>query len=81
MTVLRTDRKACIKLHDRRERVEKVKKEKIFSEVCGFRILIIPIILGIVPGVIVTYTMLHNYQNRAVAMLTETVGDQCDIFM
>ena len=30
-------------------------------------------------GVIVTYTMLHNYQNRAVAMLTETVGDQCDI--
>ena len=37
------------------------------------------IILGIVPGVIVTYTMLHNYQNRAVAMLTETVGDQCDI--
>ena len=51
-----------------------------FLSVCKtvivYRILII---LGIVPGVIVTYTMLHNYQNRAVAMLTETVGDQCDI--
>ena len=59
--------------------VEKVKKRKNFFRSLRFRILIILIILGIVPGVIVTYTMLHNYQNRAVAMLTETVGDQCDI--
>lgn len=58
--------------------VEKVKKH-FFKRNLRFRILVILIILGIVPGVIVTYTMLHNYQNRAVAMLTETVGDQCDI--
>ena len=56
-----------------------MKKRKNFFRSLRFRILIILIILGIVPGVIVTYTMLHNYQNRAVAMLTETVGDQCDI--
>ena len=55
------------------------KKKPSFLKSLRFRILIILIILGIVPGVIVTYTMLHNYQNRAVAMLTETVGDQCDI--
>ena len=56
-----------------------MKKRNNFFRSLRFRILIILIILGIVPGVIVTYTMLHNYQNRAVAMLTETVGDQCDI--
>ena len=44
-----------------------------------FRILIILIILGIVPGVVVTCTMLHNYEDRAVSMLTETIQDQCGI--
>ena len=79
MTVLRTDRKHASNCMTEENGVEKVKKRKNFFRSLRFRILIILIILGIVPGVIVTYTMLHNYQNRAVAMLTETVGDQCDI--
>lgn len=56
-----------------------MKKRNNFFRSLRFRILIILIILGIVPGVIVTYTMLHNYQDRAVSMLTETVSDQCEI--
>ena len=79
MIVLRTDRKHASNCMTEENGVEKVKKRKNFFRSLRFRILIILIILGIVPGVIVTYTMLHNYQNRAVAMLTETVGDQCDI--
>ena len=79
MTVLRTDRKHASNCMTEENGVEKVKKRKNFFRSLRFRILVILIILGIVPGVIVTYTMLHNYQNRAVAMLTETVGDQCDI--
>ena len=63
----------------KRQAAKPEKKKPSFLKSLRFRILIILIILGIVPGVIVTYTMLHNYQNRAVAMLTETVGDQCDI--
>ena len=54
------------------------KRTNFFKSLC-FRILIILIILGIVPSVIVTYTMLHNYQDRAVSMLTETVQDQSEI--
>ena len=64
MTVLRTDRKHASNCMTEENGVEKVKKEKIFFRSLRFRILIILIILGIVPGVIVTYTMLHNYQNR-----------------
>ena len=56
-----------------------MKKRNNFFRSLRFRILIILIILGIVPGVIVTYTMLHNYQDRAVSMLSERVSDQCDI--
>ena len=56
-----------------------MKKRNNFFRSLRFRILIILIILGIVPGVIVTYTMLHNYQDRAVSMLTETVSNQCEI--
>ena len=74
MTVLRTDRKHASNCMTEENGVEKVKKRKNFFRSLRFRILIILIILGIVPGVIVTYTMLHNYQNRAVAMLTETVS-------
>ena len=59
--------------------VEKMKKRNNFFRSLRFRILIILIILGIVPGVIVTYTILHNYQDRAVSMLFERVSDQCDI--
>ena len=65
MTVLRTDRKHASNCMTEENGVEKVEKnEKIFYRSLRFRILIILIILGIVPGVIVTYTMLHNYQNR-----------------
>lgn len=56
-----------------------MKKRTNFFKSLRFRILIILIILGIVPSVIVTYTMLHNYQERAVSMLTETVQDQSEI--
>ena len=56
-----------------------MKKRTKFFKSLRFRILIILIILGIVPSVIVTYTMLHNYQDRAVSMLTETVQDQSEI--
>lgn len=56
-----------------------MKKRTNFFKSLRFRILIILIILGIVPSVIVTYTMLHNYQDRAVSMLTETVHDQSEI--
>lgn len=56
-----------------------MKKRINFFKSLRFRILIILIILGIVPSVIVTYTMLHNYQDRAVSMLTETVQDQREI--
>ena len=56
-----------------------MKKKTNFFKSLRFRILIILIILGIVPSVIVTYTMLHNYQDRAVSMLTETVQDQSEI--
>ena len=59
--------------------VEKVKKRNNFFRSLRFRILIILIILGIVPGVVVTCTMLHNYEDRAVSMLTETIQDQCGI--
>lgn len=56
-----------------------MKKRTNFFKSLRFRILIILIILGIVPSVIVTYTMLHNYQDRAISMLTETVQDQSEI--
>ena len=56
-----------------------MKKRTNFFKSLRFRILIILIILGIVPSVIVTYTMLHNYQDRAVSMLTETVQDQSEM--
>lgn len=56
-----------------------MKKRTNFFKSLRFRILIILIILGIVPSVIVTYTILHNYQDRAVSMLTETVQDQSEI--
>ena len=56
-----------------------MKKRNNFFRSLRFRILIILIILGIVPGVVVTCTMLHNYEDRAVSMLTETIQDQCGI--
>ena len=57
MTVLRTDRKHASNCMTEENGVEKVKKRKNFFRSLRFRILIILIILGIVPGVIVTYTI------------------------
>jgi hypothetical protein len=54
MTVLRTDRKHASNCMTEENGVEKVKKRKNFFRSLRFRILIILIILGIVPGVIVT---------------------------
>lgn len=79
MIVLRTDRKHASNCMTEENGVEKVKKRKNFFRSLRFRILIILIILGIVPGVVVTCTMLHNYEDRAVSMLTETIQDQCGI--
>lgn len=78
MTVLRTDRKHASNCMTEENGVEKVKKEKFFQK-SAFSYSDHPDHSGNRAGVIVTYTMLHNYQNRAIAMLTETVGDQCDI--
>lgn len=54
------------------------KKRKFFGSLRS-RILIILIILGIVPSVIVTATVIYNYRERAVSVLTEKVQDQCEI--
>ena len=46
---------------------------------CVSRILIILIILGIVPSVIVTQIVINTYADRAIALRTENVKNQCDI--
>ena len=42
------------------------KKKTKFYKSLRFRILVILIILGIVPGIIVTQLMIHYYENQAV---------------
>ena len=44
-----------------------------------FRILVILIILGIVPGIVVTKMVINNYAGRAVSVRTQDVMNQCDI--
>ncbi|MDD7220599.1 MAG: ATP-binding protein [Clostridia bacterium] len=56
-----------------------MKKRGSFFRSLRFRILVILIILGIVPGVIVTNVMIYNYRDRAVSTLSDTVRDQCAI--
>lgn len=55
-------------------------KAKInFFKSLRFRILIILIILGIVPSVIVTRTVITNYEEKAIANRSGNVRNQCDI--
>ena len=79
MTVLRTDRKHASNCMTEENGVEKVKKRKNFFRSLRFRILIILIILGIVPSVIVTQIVINTYADRAIALRTENVKNQCDI--
>ena len=46
------------------------KKKTKFYKSLRFRILVILIILGIVPGIIVTQLMIHYYENQAVEVLS-----------
>ena len=43
--------------------------------------MIIMILIGIVPTVIVTAVVIHNYEQRAVASRSVTVKNQCDIIV
>ena len=55
------------------------KPKTSFFKSLRFRILIILIILGIVPSVIVTQIVINTYADRAIALRTENVKNQCDI--
>ena len=57
----------------------KEKAKKNFFKSLRFRILIILIILGIVPSVIVTRTVITNYEDKAIANRSASVRSQCDI--
>ena len=54
------------------------KKTKFFKSL-RFRIFIILIILGIVPGIIVTQLMIHYYENQAVEVSVSAVRTECAI--
>ena len=54
------------------------KKNKFFKSL-RFRILIILIILGIVPGIVVTQLMIYNYEKQAVDVRVSAVRTQCEI--
>lgn len=56
-----------------------MKKRANFFKSLRFRILIILIILGIVPSVIVTHTVIGNYEDRAVAVRSQSIKSQCDV--
>ena len=51
-----------------------------FVKSLRFRILIILIILGNVPGVFVMQSSLTNFRNRAIEIRKEEVKEQCEIF-
>ena len=58
--------------------METKKKTKFFKSL-RFRIFIILIILGIVPGIIVTQLMIHYYENQAVEVSVSAVRTECAI--
>ena len=58
--------------------METKKKTKFYKSLC-FRILVILIILGIVPGIIVTQLMIHYYENQAVEVSVSAVRTECEI--
>ena len=55
------------------------KKKTTFYKSLRFRILVILIILGIVPGIIVTQLMIHYYENQAVEVSVSAVRTECEI--
>ena len=55
------------------------KKKVKFYKSLRFRILVILIILGIVPGIIVTQLMIHYYENQAVEVSVSAVRTECEI--
>lgn len=56
-----------------------MKKKNKFFKSLRFRILVILVILGIVPGLIVTQLMITNYEDQAMAVRAEKVSSQCRI--
>ena len=57
------------------------KKKTKFYKSLRFRILVILIILGIVPGIIVTQLMIHYYENQAVEVSVSAVRTECEILL
>ena len=55
------------------------KKKTRFFKSLRFRIMIILLILGIVPSVIVTQLMIHNYETQALEVRASAVRAQCAI--
>lgn len=56
-----------------------MKKKNKFFKSLRFRILVILVILGIVPGLIVTQLMITNYEDQAMAVRAEKASAQCRI--
>ena len=56
-----------------------MKKTAKFFKSLRFRILIILIILGIVPSVIVTETVIENYEEKAIENRISNIENQCEI--
>ena len=54
-------------------------KGKKFFRSLRFRILVILIIVGIVPGIVVTAVVTMNYEKRAIDVRTESIRKQCGI--
>ena len=54
------------------------KKTKFFKSL-RFRIMVILVILGIVPGIIVTQLMIGNYKQQAIEVRTGEIRTQCAI--
>ncbi len=56
-----------------------MKKRGNFLKSLRFRILIILIILGIVPGVISAVMVIANYEDKAIEIRVNSIRNQCDI--
>lgn len=55
------------------------KKKSTFFNSVRFRIMIIMIVLGIVPCLVITETIIHSYEKKAVSLRISNVRSQCDI--
>ncbi len=55
------------------------KKKNNFFKSLRFRIMIILVILGILPGVIITQLMVRNYEKEALEVRAGSVRTQCVI--